>query len=92
MSRLVKIFRGGSKDVEEIDLDDNESKEEQEEDAPVPENQRCWVCKKRKITYQPIDCDCAVYCTKCAMKLCTAFRCKGCKQMSSGMRRVRARR
>ena len=32
-------------DVEEIDLDDGESKEEQEDDAPVPENQRCWVCQ-----------------------------------------------
>lgn len=79
-SRLVRIRRGQKK---------QEGEPEEEEFPDLPENERCWVCKKRPIAYQPLDCDCAVYCRVCAMKLATGFCCKKCKQMSSGMRRIR---
>ena len=92
----VRIRRDGRKSSakegeEEAPLKGGEDdKRDQEEQFPdIPEKDRCWVCKKRPITYQPFDCDCAIYCRTCAMKLATAFHCKKCKQLSSGMRRTR---
>jgi len=88
-NKHVRIEGQEGDEVEEDLENADTSKEEEPIDFNLPEDQRCWVCKKRKIAFQPLDCDCAVYCKTCAMKLATSFYCKGCHQMSSGMRRVR---
>jgi hypothetical protein len=38
----------------------------------------CWSCKKDPIEYRPLNCNCEIYCKKCAMKFATGGKCKSC--------------
>lgn len=49
----------------------------------------CLKCKARAIEYECDPCGCPSFCKKCAMKVASGGRCRLCKSMYGGVRRLR---
>ncbi|CAM9889435.1 unnamed protein product [Discosporangium mesarthrocarpum] len=48
----------------------------------------CLSCKKSPAVYKCIPCGCISMCRRCAMKVATGGRCKVCKEMFTGLKRL----
>lgn len=51
-------------------------------------NRLCLCCKKNPIEYSCVPCNCHTLCKRCAMKMATGGKCKICKELFVGLRRI----
>lgn len=67
---------------DKIENSDNSSDEEK----IIPDC--CLICKKNPIEYICMPCRCPSFCSTCAKKVATGGKCKTCKQMYPGLKRI----